>query len=54
MGSEKADPFTSGWVTAGWNEARGEGIKQDNTRWVAILRLLLATKAAFWQEVEKT
>lgn len=48
----RLSPSPAGQLTAEWNKAlRGEGIKQDSTRWVTILRVLLPTKAAFWQEV---
>lgn len=48
----RLSPSPAGQLTAELNKAlRGEGIKQDSTCWVTILRVLLPTKAAFWQEV---
>lgn len=48
----RLSPSPAGQLTAEWNKAlRGEGIKQDSTRWVTILGVLLPTKAAFWQKV---
>lgn len=45
----RPSPSPAGQLIAKWNKAlRGEGIKQDSTCWVTILRLLLPSKAAFW------